>query len=63
MKWIGNNLTNLLATLYIILVQIVAAVFHVCKIWTNKDWPVKCLKAIDIPAKWLSQALSKQKSV
>lgn len=61
-KWLGNNSTNILATIYIILVQIVAAVFHICKIWVkNSDWPVKCLIAIDKPAKWLSQLLAKQK--
>ena len=50
-----------MATVYIILVQIIAGVFHVCKIWTNKDWPTKCLIAIDKPAKLLSEAMSKHK--
>lgn len=59
-QWCLNHQSNLLASLYIILVQIVAGVFHVAKIWTDKDWPVKCLIAIDKPAKWLKE-FNKQK--
>lgn len=59
-QWCLNHQTNLLASLYIILVQIVAGVFHVAKIWTDKPWPKKCLEAIDKPSQWLKQ-FAKQK--
>ncbi len=53
MKWFTNNSTNILASIYVVLVQIVAGVFHVAKIWTDKEWPVKCLIAIDSVSKKL----------
>lgn len=59
--WIVNNLTNILATLYIILVQVVAGVLHICKIWTSKTWPVAALQFIDKPAKILKDLYNKSK--
>lgn len=61
-KWVGNHSTNLLATAYIIVVQVITPIFHICKIWAKGDWPVKCLMAIDKPAKALSQLLAKKKA-
>lgn len=62
-SWLANNATNILATIYIILVQVVAGVLHACKIWTSKDWPVKALKLIDKPAAALRNFCNKNKKV
>lgn len=59
-NFIMNNQTNLLGSMYVILVQGVACIFHVAKFWTKKDWPVKCLIAIDKPAKFLKMAFEKK---
>lgn len=60
-NWCLKHQTNLLATLYIIVIHLVAGVFHIAKQWTTKDWPVKCLTAIDKPAKFLREAYTKSK--
>lgn len=62
LKWMGDKSSNLLATAYIIVVQVITPIFHLCKIWLpGKKWPTKCLIAIDKPAKLLREAMSKHK--